>query len=299
MADNISLNPGTGGDTIAADDIGGVKHQLVKVEFGAADSATLVSAANPLPVNQPALTASGSLTSTGSVALTLDGQAGAIVDVRGTFTATWILEGLVDNGSWGTISGVKASDQSTVTSSSASGSQIQIAAAGFVGVRVRCSSYSSGTLAITLRAVPASAVAAVQISGNPVLGSSTNQIGDVVPVPRAGSTGPLSRQKILSAGTNNAANIKSSAGRVYGWALQNTSASWRFVKFFNKATTPAPATDTCAFLIALPPGGTVEYSSSFGAYYALGIGVCIVAAAAENDNTAISANDVIGAIDYA
>lgn len=50
MADNTTLNAGTGGDVIASDDIAGVKHQLVKVEYGAADSATQVSAANPLPV---------------------------------------------------------------------------------------------------------------------------------------------------------------------------------------------------------------------------------------------------------
>lgn len=35
MADNITLNAGTGGDTVAADDISGVKHQRVKVGFGA------------------------------------------------------------------------------------------------------------------------------------------------------------------------------------------------------------------------------------------------------------------------
>lgn len=52
MADNTTLNTGTGGDVIATDDIAGVKHQLVKVEFGAADSATQVSAANPLPVSR-------------------------------------------------------------------------------------------------------------------------------------------------------------------------------------------------------------------------------------------------------
>lgn len=52
MADNTLLNLGVGGDTIATDDIGGVKHQLVKVEWGVADTATPVSAANPMPVVQ-------------------------------------------------------------------------------------------------------------------------------------------------------------------------------------------------------------------------------------------------------
>lgn len=50
MADNITLNAGSGGAVVAADDIGSVWHQRVKVEFGADGSATDVSQANPLPV---------------------------------------------------------------------------------------------------------------------------------------------------------------------------------------------------------------------------------------------------------
>jgi len=48
MADNSTL-PATG-DIIAADEISGVKHQRVKVEFGTDGSATEVSSTNPLPV---------------------------------------------------------------------------------------------------------------------------------------------------------------------------------------------------------------------------------------------------------
>lgn len=35
MADDILLNSGSGGDTVAADDVGGVKHQRVKISLGA------------------------------------------------------------------------------------------------------------------------------------------------------------------------------------------------------------------------------------------------------------------------
>jgi hypothetical protein len=53
MADNVQLNvPTTSGATIATDDIGGVQHQKVKVEFGGDGVATEVSAADPLPVVQ-------------------------------------------------------------------------------------------------------------------------------------------------------------------------------------------------------------------------------------------------------
>lgn len=52
MADNTVLNPGAGGDVIATDDIGGVKHELVKVEYGVDGTATQVSETNPLPVKE-------------------------------------------------------------------------------------------------------------------------------------------------------------------------------------------------------------------------------------------------------
>lgn len=50
MADNVTLNAMTGGDTIAADDIGGIKWQRMKAAWGADGVATDVSAATPLPV---------------------------------------------------------------------------------------------------------------------------------------------------------------------------------------------------------------------------------------------------------
>jgi len=52
VADNTILNTGAGGDTIATDDIAGVKHQRVKVEFGGDGSATEVQVTAPLPVRQ-------------------------------------------------------------------------------------------------------------------------------------------------------------------------------------------------------------------------------------------------------
>lgn len=51
MADNVELNPGAGGSVIAADDIGGVSYQRVKVVHGADGSNDGdVSGTNPLPV---------------------------------------------------------------------------------------------------------------------------------------------------------------------------------------------------------------------------------------------------------
>ena len=51
MADNITLDPGTGGAVIATDDDGTAHHQYVKVEFGPDNTQTPVSTSNPLPVD--------------------------------------------------------------------------------------------------------------------------------------------------------------------------------------------------------------------------------------------------------
>ena len=51
MADNTTLNTGSGGDVIASDDIGGIKFQRVKlVEGPDGVNDGDISAANPLPV---------------------------------------------------------------------------------------------------------------------------------------------------------------------------------------------------------------------------------------------------------
>jgi len=51
MADNIGYTPGAGA-TIAADDIGGVLHQRIKIGIGGDGVATDISTANPMPVQE-------------------------------------------------------------------------------------------------------------------------------------------------------------------------------------------------------------------------------------------------------
>jgi hypothetical protein len=100
MADNTTLNPGVGGDTIASDDVSGVKHQIVKVAFGADGAATRVTSSVGLPVAiaNPSLAVTGTffqatqpVSISGSVPVTgalTDTQLRATaVPVSGTVTA--------------------------------------------------------------------------------------------------------------------------------------------------------------------------------------------------------------------
>lgn len=53
MADNVELNPGTGGATIASDDIAGIQFQRVKLTLGADGSNDGdVASGNPLPTKE-------------------------------------------------------------------------------------------------------------------------------------------------------------------------------------------------------------------------------------------------------
>jgi hypothetical protein len=72
MADNTTLNPGTGGDVISTDDIGGsVKVQRVKVQIGVDGAAADVNVGNAMPVRIVASTSSVSriAVNTGSTTL--------------------------------------------------------------------------------------------------------------------------------------------------------------------------------------------------------------------------------------
>lgn len=65
MADNTTLNPGTGGDVVGSDDIGGVKYQRIKLIHGQdGQNNGDVSPANPLPVD-----IDGAMTEFGDVAV--------------------------------------------------------------------------------------------------------------------------------------------------------------------------------------------------------------------------------------
>jgi hypothetical protein len=54
MADNVGYTPGTGA-TVAADEIGGVLHQRVKLGIGDDGTAVDVSESNPVPVSDNAI----------------------------------------------------------------------------------------------------------------------------------------------------------------------------------------------------------------------------------------------------
>lgn len=173
--------------------------------------------------------------------------------------------------------------------------------------RVRATARVSGTQSwrfvqgtYATEPIPAQQVSATQpVSGTVTAGISagTNAIGDVGLQVRANATGAASIHHIVATGSTNVAQIKATAGRVLGYCLSNTTASWRYVKLHNVASATAGA--AVAMTIGLPPNGKAECHIGQGIAFATAISRSIVTGAADNDTTAVTANDVVGDIFFA
>lgn len=154
MADNTTIAAMSGGDVIATDDVGGVKYERVKVNFGADGSATDVAPGVGLPVASAYVEASGSASanSTDLVASTdVRAYKSWSLQLTGTFVATVQVQGSNDNSNWFSVPGCQAAG--TVSqSASVSFTTAAIFAGPIVSryLRVRTTAYTSGTVVGTL-----------------------------------------------------------------------------------------------------------------------------------------------------
>ena len=108
-----------------------------------------------------------------------------------------------------------------------------------------------------------------------------------------------SSYRIISAATINANVIKVSAGNIYLMVLHNGAAVSRFLKLYNKATTPVVATDVPVATILIPQGQTIIIQPAIGWSVNAGISYVITGAVADIDNTPCALNDVVANILYA
>jgi hypothetical protein len=113
----------------------------------------------------------------------------------------------------------------------------------------------------------------------------------VTPVPH--TAGGLTISRTLSAASTNATSVKGSAGQVFGWYLYNANAAVRYLKLYNKATSPTVGTDTPVMTIPIPPGAGANVEFSHGIAFATGIGLALTTGVADADTAAVAANEII------
>jgi hypothetical protein len=70
----------------------------------------------------------------------------------------------------------------------------------------------------------------------------------------------------------------------------NNAAYPVFVKFFDKATAPNPASDTVVWTVSMQAGMPCEVSPPPGVYFTAGISIAIVKGIADTNNTRVGAS---------
>ncbi len=94
-----------------------------------------------------------------------------------------------------------------------------------------------------------------------------------------------------------AVKIKGSHGQVYGWFLFNNASAVRYVKLYNKASTPT-SSDSPKMTIPLPAGGGANVNFTSGITFSNGIGIRATTGAGDGNTGTPAANEVIVNIIY-
>ena len=95
---------------------------------------------------------------------------------------------------------------------------------------------------------------------------------------------------LAAANSTNATSVKASAGDLF--RIELTAAAAVFLKLYNKASAPTVGTDTPIWTRKLVVGDNV-FAFPGGHYFSTGIAYALTGVAADNDTTAVAANDVI------
>lgn len=129
--------------------------------------------------------------------------------------------------------------------------------------------------------------------------ANTPNVGGEVRLGANAATGGTAIAKILTAATTNATLVKSTAGRLYGYVLTNTTAATKFVRLYNLTTAPTVGTSVPVMVVAVPPNNTVVAEMTIPVAFATGISYAVTGAFADLDATVVAAGDVVGALLYA
>ena len=148
---------------------------------------------------------------------------------------------------------------------------------------------ATGSISAKLRSISRDLVA------NIVLAAGTNTIGNVVNVPA--TSGGLSNYHAVAAASDNAANVKASAGQLYSVTVYNNAAYSVYVKFHNTAGTPTAGAGVVR-TVGVPAGGGNNWSSDIGVAFGTGIGITIVKDITDAGTTAVALSDCVVDVQY-
>lgn len=132
---------------------------------------------------------------------------------------------------------------------------------------------------------------ALKVDGSAVTQPVSGAVG-LAPATSGGS----SVSRVISAASTNATSVKASAGQVYGWAAYNLNAAARYLKLYNKASSPTVGTDTPVMTILIPgntAGAGTNIEMPNGIAFGTGIAMAITTGIADADTGAVAANEIV------
>lgn len=292
MADNIELNAGTGGATLAADDVASVWYQRVKLTDGTADSTTAIAAGGGVEAGALRVTVASDSTGVLSVddngsSITVDNAGTFAVQVDGAaLTALQLIDDPVaTDGSAavtklfqvGGTDGTNAQILSTNTSGHLNiadgGNSITVDNGGTFAVQATCT--NAGTFAVQSTLQAGSALAGdVGISGARTSGGTTLH---------------------SNAGTSTLTQIKATAGQLYWLHVMNLKASVLYLQLFNKASASVTLGTTAPDLtFPIPTQGTTNgagFTLAVPNGIALGTGISYAITTTATGSTTASAGE--------
>jgi hypothetical protein len=112
----------------------------------------------------------------------------------------------------------------------------------------------------------------------------------VYPDPTAGA---MTHSKLAAASTN-ATLVKAGQANLHGFMIYNNTAVVKFVRFYDKATAPVPASDAALikFRVTVPANNIAFLETVVGIDFLLGLGYDATGAVADTDATVLAANDL-------
>ena len=159
MPDNVAITAGAG-TPISTDEVttlngaavAAVQVQRVKPVFGDDSIARDVSAAFPLPVTINDVTATGSLAAAAqTVALALNGDSAASIQLTGTWVGTVTFEGTTDGTTWVPVNALPSTSSVPATTATVNG-LYRLTPGGLAQLRAHMTAFTSGSATVTARA---------------------------------------------------------------------------------------------------------------------------------------------------
>jgi hypothetical protein len=129
-------------------------------------------------------------------------------------------------------------------------------------------------------------------TGNSIVSQVLNNTG----------TSGVKTYKIISTASTNENVVKASGGNLGSIIAIGLTSDVRFLKLYNKATTPILATDVPKLTIPIPAntqGAGIAISFNDSIDFDLGIGIAITSGSADDNTGAVGAGDVIVNLIYA